>query len=229
VQLWHGDADSIISYTNQTEAIKQWTNVLGVAATPTSTTMVAIGSKQYEREQWQDGCGSVVLDAWSENQGPHGTDANLNAQYAIPFLALDDNAAVDPQVSKCLPASGGGGAGGAGGAVSSAGTETGGNADGGAGSGAGGTPSAGNPAMSTGGSSGAAIDSSSAGTSANASGSSGSANSDAPSATVPSRPGMSCGLAGRPGPSGGAFASAILALTVLLDGRRRARRAGAAR
>ena len=28
-----------------------------------------------------------VRAAWSEQNGPHGTDANLNATYVIPFLA----------------------------------------------------------------------------------------------------------------------------------------------
>lgn len=31
VQLWHGDADTTISFKNHTEGIKQWTNVLGLA------------------------------------------------------------------------------------------------------------------------------------------------------------------------------------------------------
>ncbi len=36
-RAFHGDADTIIRYPNHTEAIKQWTNVLGVGARPTST------------------------------------------------------------------------------------------------------------------------------------------------------------------------------------------------
>ena len=38
VQLFHGDADPTINYKNYGEAIKEWTNVLGLATTPTSTT-----------------------------------------------------------------------------------------------------------------------------------------------------------------------------------------------
>ena len=37
VQLWHGTADTTLSYVNFGEEIKQWTNVLGVSQTPTST------------------------------------------------------------------------------------------------------------------------------------------------------------------------------------------------
>src|SRR5262249_41670968 len=34
VQLFHGDADTTIRYANFTEAIKEWTNVLGLSASP---------------------------------------------------------------------------------------------------------------------------------------------------------------------------------------------------
>src|SRR3982750_3702879 len=37
VQLFHGDADGTINYNNHREAIKQWTNVLGLSTDPTST------------------------------------------------------------------------------------------------------------------------------------------------------------------------------------------------
>ncbi|KQS99651.1 extracellular catalytic domain type 1 short-chain-length polyhydroxyalkanoate depolymerase [Cellulomonas sp. Leaf395] len=37
VQLWHGSQDTTLSYVNHGEAIKQWTNVLGVSETPAST------------------------------------------------------------------------------------------------------------------------------------------------------------------------------------------------
>lgn len=111
VQLWHGEADSIISYTNQTEAIKEWTNVLGLATNPTSTTTVTFSNHQYTRQQWQDSCGLTLLDAWSEINGPHGTDANLNATYTVPFLALDQSGATDPQVAGCSTSGSGGGSG----------------------------------------------------------------------------------------------------------------------
>ena len=45
VQLFHGDADTTIRYANHTEAIKEWTNVLGLSTAPTTTdTGVALGS-----------------------------------------------------------------------------------------------------------------------------------------------------------------------------------------
>jgi poly(hydroxyalkanoate) depolymerase family esterase len=116
IQLWHGEADSTLSYTNQTESIKQWTNVLGVGLNPTSSTPVMIGDGAYVREQWEDSCGNTVLDAWTELAGQHGTGANMTAANTIPFLALDQSdAVVDPQVaSGCVPdgsaAAGAGGA-----------------------------------------------------------------------------------------------------------------------
>jgi len=101
VQLWHGDADSTISPNNQTEAIKEWTNVLGLSTTATSTTTVTIGGKTWTRQSWQSSCGFTVLDAWLEKGGPHGTDSNLNSQYTIPFLGLDKTGDVDPEVASC--------------------------------------------------------------------------------------------------------------------------------
>lgn len=102
IQLWHGTGDMTINYQNQLEAIKEWTNVLGLGETPTSpsTTLTVLGHS-WDHESWQDGCGRTVLDVWTEPGGPHNTDANLDATYVIPFLALDSTAPVDPDVEPC--------------------------------------------------------------------------------------------------------------------------------
>jgi acetylxylan esterase len=103
VQLWHGTADGIINYSNQLEAIMQWGNVLGLSVNPTTTTTgVKIGNitNAWTHQVWKDSCGNTLLDAWSEIGGGHGTDANLNAQYVIPFLGLDHIGPTDP-VSPC--------------------------------------------------------------------------------------------------------------------------------
>jgi poly(hydroxyalkanoate) depolymerase family esterase len=89
VQLWHGTADGIISFSNQPEAILQWTDVLGLSANPTLSTTVTLYNHQWLRQIWQDSLGATALDTWSEYNGPHGTDANLNALYVIPFLGLN--------------------------------------------------------------------------------------------------------------------------------------------
>ncbi len=121
VQLFHGDADGTINYNNFKEAIKEWTNVLGLSTNPTSTETVTLGTHQATRQKWQDACGYVVLDAFTSMGGDHGpSDALFNASFVVPFLALDKTDAVDPEVAQC--GSGGMGAsGGMGGATSVAG------------------------------------------------------------------------------------------------------------
>jgi hypothetical protein len=104
VQLWHGDADTTVNYQNQIEAIKEWTDVLGLSLTPTSTTMLTFNGHMWTREMWQDACGFTVVDAFTEQGGPHNTDASEDATYVIPFLALDDTGPVDPQVSQVCAA-----------------------------------------------------------------------------------------------------------------------------
>jgi poly(hydroxyalkanoate) depolymerase family esterase len=101
IQLWHGMADTTINFNNQTEAIKEWTNVLGLGTNPTSTAMVTFSNHQWTHQSWQNSCGFTVLDAWAEQNGPHGTDANLNAMYVIPFLGLDKAGPTDPEIAQC--------------------------------------------------------------------------------------------------------------------------------
>jgi len=127
VQLWHGASDTTISPNNQTEAIKEWTNVLGLSTTPTTTATVSLSSHSWTRQSWKDSCGNTVLDAWLEANGPHGTDANLNSTYVIPFLGLDKAGATDPYIcSSAGGASGTGGAPGTGGTTTAGGAKTGG-------------------------------------------------------------------------------------------------------
>lgn len=111
IQLWHGTADSTIYFENQGEAIKEWTDVLGLSTAPTSTAMQTVNNHQWAKQSWQDGCGYTVLEAWAEQNGPHGTDANLDATYVIPFLGLDKSGPTDPEVAQC----GSGGSAGSGG------------------------------------------------------------------------------------------------------------------
>src|SRR6185503_6607253 len=121
VQLFHGNADAIISYRNFGEAIKEWTNVLGLSTNPTSTiTGLTLGTHQATRQQWKNSCGHVVLDGFTSIDGDHGpSDALFNASYVIPFLGLDKTGPVDPEIAAC---SGDGGVGGSGGATGTGGT-----------------------------------------------------------------------------------------------------------
>jgi acetylxylan esterase len=119
IQLFHGDADTTIKYPNFTESIKEWTNLLGLAAAPTATEMgVQLGQHQATRQKWQNACGQVVVDAFTSLGGDHGpSDALFNASYVVPFLGLDKTGAVDPEIEQCPGgAGGGGGVGGAAGA-----------------------------------------------------------------------------------------------------------------
>lgn len=111
IQLWHGDADKTISYQNHVEAIKQWTNVLGLSTEPTSTATLTYGTHQWTRQSWKSSCGFTVLDAWTEQKGEHGVpDVNLNAQYTVPFLGLDKAGATDPETAQCGDGGNGGNA-----------------------------------------------------------------------------------------------------------------------
>ena len=119
VQLFHGDSDPTINYKNFGEAIKQWTNVLGLSTSPTSTTTgLTLGTHQATRQQWKNSCGYVVLDAFTSIGGDHGpSDALFDATYVVPFLGLDKTGPVDPEIAACST----GGAGGAGGGAAGSG------------------------------------------------------------------------------------------------------------
>jgi acetylxylan esterase len=103
VQLFHGDADTTIRYPNFTEAIKQWTDVLGLSPTPTTVANgLSLGNHQATRQTWQNTCGRTMLDAFTSLGGDHGpSDALFVAQYVVPFLHLDVAGAVDPETGTC--------------------------------------------------------------------------------------------------------------------------------
>jgi acetylxylan esterase len=117
VQLFHGDADATIAFKNMAEAIKEWTNVLGLSTDPASTqTGLTLGTHQAKRQQWKNGCGFVALDALTSIGGDHGpSDCLFVSQYVVPFLGLDKTGAVDPEIEQCGSGGGDGGVGGAGG------------------------------------------------------------------------------------------------------------------
>ena len=144
VQLFHGDADTTINYKNLTEAIKEWTNVLGLSTNPTSTTMnVPLGNHQATRQQWQSSCAYLVFDGFTSIGGDHGpSDALFKAQFVIPFLGLDKTGAVDPEIAQCGN-DGTGGSGGSGSAGTGGVTGAGGGVGGGGATGTGGSSGSG--------------------------------------------------------------------------------------
>lgn len=137
IQLWHGTGDSTINFTNQTEAIKQWTNILGLPADPTTTSNATVNGVTFTHDEWKDACDMTVLDVFTEPNGPHNTSANMTGQYSMAFLALDMAGDTDPQAaSSCSMPSGGSSSGGApSGGAPSGGASSGGASSGGAPSG----------------------------------------------------------------------------------------------
>lgn len=111
VQLFHGDMDTTINYKNFTEAIKEWTSVLSLETSPTSTDSgLTLGTHQAKRQTWQSPCGFTELDAFTSIGGDHGpSDTLFVAKYVIPFLGLDRAGTVDPQVEQCTAGAGGSG------------------------------------------------------------------------------------------------------------------------
>ena len=86
MQLWHGTADTIVLFHNFGEEIKEWTNVLGVGETPTSTENNAIQSG-WIRTRYVDGAGTVQVEAIQETGQPHNLVVDLAD--AIHFFGLD--------------------------------------------------------------------------------------------------------------------------------------------
>jgi acetylxylan esterase len=84
MQLWHGTADTTLNYVNFGEEIKQWTNVLGVSQTPTSTDTPQAG---WTRTRYANGSGTVLVEATSM-QGV-GHNLPVQAAAAIHFFGLD--------------------------------------------------------------------------------------------------------------------------------------------
>jgi esterase, PHB depolymerase family len=146
IQLWHGSLDTTVAFHNFAEAIKQWTNVLGVSETPTSTENNALQTG-WIRTRYADSAGVVQVEAIQETGKGHGDlVVDPEAGEAIHFLGLDG--------SNPVPDAGAaGGRGGSGG--------SGGGAGGGAGGGSGATGGSGGSSGSSGGSSGSSGGSSS--------------------------------------------------------------------
>ena len=148
-----------INFHNQDEAVKEWTNVLGLSMNPMSMTTVMFKNATWTRRSWTDSCGFTVLDAWDEQGGPHNTDAPMNATYLIPFLGLDQIGPTDPHVARCggsMTGSGGSSGAGGGGSAGGGSPATGGTGGTNAGSNGGSTASGSGGSVANGGSLGSA-------------------------------------------------------------------------
>jgi len=83
MQLWHGTEDTTLSYHNFGEEIKQWTNVLGVSQTPTSTDTPAAGQT---RTRYANSAGVVQVEAYSLAGVGHNLPVDSAA--ALRFFGL---------------------------------------------------------------------------------------------------------------------------------------------
>lgn len=92
VQLWHGTADTTLNYNNFGEEIKQWTNVLGVSQTPSSTDTPASG---WTRTRY-DSSGTAEVEAYSIAGAGHVLPEAGMAAYAIGFFGLDSTSTPPP-------------------------------------------------------------------------------------------------------------------------------------
>jgi len=88
VQLWHGTADTTLNYANLGQEIGQWTNVLGVSQTPSSTDTPQPG---WTRTRYADGSGTVQVEAYSIAGAGHVLPEAGMAAYAISFFGLNSS------------------------------------------------------------------------------------------------------------------------------------------
>ena len=160
MQLWHGTTDDTVSFVNFGEEIKQWTNVLGVGETPTSTENNALQST-WIRTRYADAAGVVQVEAIQETGQPHNLVVNIAE--AVRFFGLDGSNPVPdagPKDSSGDTRSSAGGAAASGGGTGSAGSSgtggvTGGNTGrGGTGGADGGSTAAGGSGSGSGGNTG---------------------------------------------------------------------------
>jgi poly(hydroxyalkanoate) depolymerase family esterase len=86
MQLWHGTTDSTLHYNNFGEEIKQWTDVLGVSGTPSSTDTPQSG---WTRTRYGGTGAQAPVEAISLAGVGHSLPTSGMAARAITFFGLD--------------------------------------------------------------------------------------------------------------------------------------------
>jgi poly(hydroxyalkanoate) depolymerase family esterase len=86
MQLWHGTADTTLNYNNFGEEIKQWTNVLGVSQTPSSTDTPVSG---WTRTRYGSTSSHAPVEGISVAGVGHSLPLSGMAKMAITFFGLD--------------------------------------------------------------------------------------------------------------------------------------------
>ena len=101
LQLWHGTNDDAINYANFGESLKEFTNLLDLSETPTSTDSP---DAIHNRQLWQNSCGATVLEANTVVDGTHSIP--FEAGSVLKFFGLNPADAADPE-GPCSPDAGG--------------------------------------------------------------------------------------------------------------------------
>ncbi|WP_328347943.1 extracellular catalytic domain type 1 short-chain-length polyhydroxyalkanoate depolymerase [Micromonospora sp. NBC_00421] len=91
MQIWHGTTDTTLSYVNFGEQVKQWTNVLGVSQTPSSTDYPQTSAT---RTRYGGTGGTPPVEAISF-QG-YGHSIPFDAAQAVRFLGFDSASPTTP-------------------------------------------------------------------------------------------------------------------------------------
>jgi acetylxylan esterase len=86
VQFWHGTKDDVLDTVNFWEEIDEWTNVLGVSQTPTSTETNKPLPK-YVRMRYTNNSGIVMVEAIRATDQGH--NCTISEDSVIAFFGLD--------------------------------------------------------------------------------------------------------------------------------------------
>jgi poly(hydroxyalkanoate) depolymerase family esterase len=120
IQLMQGGSDTTISSNNMQESIDEWTNVLGLSATPTSKDSITTSIATYNRQFWENSCKYVVLESWVAPGKDHSMSYEEDA--ILKFFGLDTATTADPEPDctggVAVPGAGGASSVGSGGASS---------------------------------------------------------------------------------------------------------------
>jgi|GEM_PF-326298 len=105
MQLWHGTADTTLSYNNFAEEIKQWTNLRGVSATPALTDSPQSG---WTRTRYGNSSVQPPVEAISVQGVGHAIPQTGMVAYSLAFLGLNSTgAATTPAAPTSLTAAAG--------------------------------------------------------------------------------------------------------------------------
>jgi acetylxylan esterase len=119
LQHWHGATDSTLNYKNVAEDIKEWTNLLGLSETPTTTEQNTPKSGT-THQLWKNSCYTVYETFVLANTG-HAV--SVDGPTLAAYFGIDKAGGQDPETAACPGAipggagTGGGGTSGSGGAI----------------------------------------------------------------------------------------------------------------